>query len=137
MLPTPQSGGPIGPPTETPALTATELAQLRAVARRLEAMHHAAQQLNDPQVVSGADWRGKMRAQAIILLGAKGAIDNIGMPERYRTPRLIGTLDGCMVVAERLSSPDIQRSEIIRIDGLERCVNGLSELVFVYTEYTN
>jgi hypothetical protein len=59
------------------------------------------------------------------------------MPKRYQTPRLIGTLDGCMVVAERLSGPDIQRSEIIASDGLERCVNGLGELLFVYTEYTN
>lgn len=133
-LPIPTAGTPIETPTPRP--TDAELVQLKAVANRLDVMYRAAQALHDPQILSSSDWRNKVNTQITILRGSKQGIDTIGMPERYQTPRLIEILGGCMVVADRLSAANLQRSTALSVEGLERCVNGLREMAFVYTEYT-
>lgn len=122
--------------TPTPRPTEAERARLKIVANRLMLMHRAAQQLNDPQITSGSDWRTKVNTQVTILRGARGAIDRAELPERYHTPRLTEILDGCAAIGERLGRADVQRSDLLSIDGLERCVNGLRQMESVYTEYT-
>lgn len=134
VLPTPTAG--IIPETPTPPPTAEELRQLQAVASRLTVMYRAARDLSDSQIATGADWQGNVHTRATMMLGAKGGIEKAVLPERYRTPRLAEILTGCGTMAERLSRADLRRSDVLSIDGLERCVNGLREMEFIYTEYT-
>lgn len=122
--------------TPTPRPTAEELAQLRIVANRLDVMHRAAQALNDTRILADSNWRTKVDTQITILQGAKSAIDDAVLPDRYQTPRLAEILNVCMSVVTQLQSPSVQRSDVLGVEGLERCVNGLRQMAFVYAEYT-
>lgn len=119
----------------TPVPSAAELAQLKTVANRLMLMRKAAEDLQSADTITGSDWRIKVNTRASFVTAAHDVIVKTGLPERYRSPRLTEVIDGCAAMAAALQNANVQRSQLLGNKDLERCVNGLKPLEFVYSEY--